>query len=124
MKLVNFLFSVEFNESYEENENENEDFHHTVFSLSPQLNERIQDSSSLYGESHHTSLKRKKPEKGDSIHGSPVLEKSHSVQSDIIQTRPASMVVPSQSEANVSLSPSIGSLNRQVIIYTFISVQK
>ncbi|KAK3102485.1 hypothetical protein FSP39_011699 [Pinctada imbricata] len=63
--------------------------------------------------SHHASVKRKKPDKGDSSAESPIMEKSHSMQGEIIQQRPASMVVPSQSDANVSLSPSIGSLNRQ-----------
>lgn len=93
---------VELNQSFDEDEiNSN-------FFGSP-LHDRILNESY---ESHHASLKRKKPEKNDSVIGSPVIEKSHSMTVDL-QQRPASMVVPTQSEANVSLSPSIGSLNRQ-----------
>jgi len=73
------------------------------------------DSPPGFDLSHHTSLKRKKPaEKGDSVTGSPAMEKSHSVQADMMQQRPASMVVPYQAETSVSISPSIGSLNRPV----------
>ncbi|XP_062580812.1 rho GTPase-activating protein 39-like isoform X5 [Saccostrea cucullata] len=94
---------VELNQSFDEDEiNSN-------FFNSP-IHERILHESY---ESHHASLKRKKPEKNETGIGSPVIEKSHSMTADIIQQRPASMVVPTQSEANVSLSPSIGSLNRQ-----------
>jgi hypothetical protein len=53
------------------------------------------DSPPDFDLSHHTSLKRKKPaEIGDSVTGSPAMEKSHSVQADMMQQRPASMVVP------------------------------
>ncbi|XP_048731374.1 uncharacterized protein LOC125648378 isoform X25 [Ostrea edulis] len=96
---------VELNQSFDEDEINSNFF-------TAQLHERILNESSY--ESHHASLKRKKPEKNDSVIGSPVIEKSHSMTADILQQRPASMVVPTQSEANVSLSPSIGSLNRQV----------
>ena len=41
------------------------------------------------------------------------MERSQSLQADMTH-RPLSMVVPSQSDANMSLSPSISSLNRQV----------
>ncbi|XP_055995933.1 uncharacterized protein LOC125648378 isoform X28 [Ostrea edulis] len=95
---------VELNQSFDEDEINSNFF-------TAQLHERILNESSY--ESHHASLKRKKPEKNDSVIGSPVIEKSHSMTADILQQRPASMVVPTQSEANVSLSPSIGSLNRQ-----------
>ncbi|KAK3583268.1 hypothetical protein CHS0354_011155 [Potamilus streckersoni] len=67
----------------------------------------------LQQESHHTSLKRKKPEKGESIMGSPILEKSQSLQAELAQQRPLSMVVPSPSDASLSISPSTGSLSRQ-----------
>uniref|UniRef100_A0A8W8NRS9 WW domain-containing protein n=1 Tax=Magallana gigas TaxID=29159 RepID=A0A8W8NRS9_MAGGI len=93
---------VELNQSFDEDEI------NSSFFNSP-LHDRILNESY---ESHHASLKRKKPEKNDSVIGSPVIEKSHSMTVDL-QQRPASMVVPTQSEANVSLSPSIGSLNRQ-----------
>ena len=98
-------FPVELNQSFDEDEiNSN-------FFSSP-LHDRILNESY---ESHHASLKRKKPEKDvSSVLGSPVIEKSHSMTADILQ-RPASMVVPTPSETNVSLSPSIGSLNRQVL---------
>lgn len=82
--------------------------------------EDVDDGSNMFNDSppgfdlsHHPSLKRKKPEKGDSVTGSPAMEKSHSMQADMIQQRPASMVVPYQTESNVCISPSIGSLNRQ-----------
>ncbi|XP_061181121.1 rho GTPase-activating protein 39-like isoform X4 [Saccostrea echinata] len=94
---------VELNQSFDEDEINSNFF-------SAPLHERILHESY---ESHHASLKRKKPEKNETGIGSPVIEKSHSMTADIIQQRPASMVVPTQSEANVSLSPSIGSLNRQ-----------
>ncbi|CAG2201744.1 ARHGAP39 [Mytilus edulis] len=97
----------------------------TICMKSVELNqsfEDVEDASNMYSVndsppgfdlSHHTSLKRKKPEKGDSLTGSPAMEKSHSMQADMMQQRPASMVVPYQTETNVSISPSIGSLNRQ-----------
>lgn len=61
-------------------------------------------------ETHHASLRRRKGEKGEA---SPAVERSQSLQADMTH-RPLSMVVPSQSDANMSLSPSISSLNRQV----------
>lgn len=61
-------------------------------------------------ETHHASLRRKKPDKGEA---SPAVERSQSLQADMSH-RPLSMVVPSQSDANMSLSPSTSSLNRQV----------
>ena len=64
-------------------------------------------------DTQHASLKRKKHEKGHDPSGSPGMEKSHSLVVDLSQ-RPLSMVVPSQSEANMSVSTSIGSLSRQV----------
>ncbi|XP_067654660.1 rho GTPase-activating protein 39-like isoform X1 [Haliotis asinina] len=70
----------------------------------------------LQQETHHASLRRKKGapvERGsEPVPVNPALEKSQSLQTDISQ-RPLSMVVASQSEANMSLSPSTGSLNRQ-----------
>ena len=63
-------------------------------------------------ETHHASLRRKKGEKGEA---SPAVERSQSLQADMTH-RPLSMVVPSQSDANMSLSPSISSLNRQVCL--------
>nr|KAG5694187.1 hypothetical protein BaRGS_016033 [Batillaria attramentaria] len=60
-------------------------------------------------ETHHASLRRKKGEKGEA---SPAVERSQSLQADMTH-RPLSMVVPSQSDANMSLSPSTSSLNRQ-----------
>ncbi|XP_069133981.1 rho GTPase-activating protein 39-like isoform X7 [Argopecten irradians] len=106
----NFQPGVELNESYDEDVNSN------VFSSSG-IQERIQQELAL--EMHPASLKRKKnPEMADSSQGSPVIDKGYLVhQPDVIQQRPVSMVVPSQSDANVSLSPSIGSLNRQMFLF-------
>ena len=101
-------FLVELNESYDEDVNSN------MFSSSPTtLHERIQQELEIQ---HHASLKRKKQDKGDTVHGSPVIDKSYNTLSatDLVQQRPASMVVPHQMDSNVSMSPSIGSLNRQV----------
>ncbi|XP_063400615.1 rho GTPase-activating protein 39-like isoform X3 [Mytilus trossulus] len=96
----NFPGEVELNQSFEDVEDAS-----NMYS--------VNDSPPGFDLSHHTSLKRKKPEKGDSLTGSPAMEKSHSMQADMMQQRPASMVVPYQTETNVSISPSIGSLNRQ-----------
>ncbi|XP_052240509.1 rho GTPase-activating protein 39-like isoform X4 [Dreissena polymorpha] len=63
-------------------------------------------------ETQHASLKRKKPEKPEGGRGSPASEKAHSLSMDLSQ-RPLSMVVPSQSESNMPVSSSIGSLSRQ-----------
>jgi hypothetical protein len=99
--LICFYFSVELNKSFEDVEG-------NMYTVN-------NDSPPDFDLSHHTSLKRKKPaEIGDSVTGSPAMEKSHSVQADMMQQRPASMVVPYQAETSVSISPSIGSLNRQV----------
>jgi hypothetical protein len=64
-------------------------------------------------ETQHASLKRKKHEKsGEAVDGSPGSER-HSAQLDLTH-RPLSMVVPSQADANMPVSSSIGSLSRQV----------
>ena len=68
-------------------------------------------------ETQHASLKRKKlPEKPEpmNIHRTPLLEKSQSLQAEIAPQRPLSMVIGSQSEANVIVNPATGSLQRQV----------
>ena len=67
-------------------------------------------------ETQHASLKRKKvPEKPEPmIHRTPMLEKSQSLQAEIASQRPLSMVIASQSEANVIVNPATGSLQRQV----------
>ncbi|XP_053384441.1 rho GTPase-activating protein 39-like isoform X3 [Mercenaria mercenaria] len=63
-------------------------------------------------ETQHASLKRKKHEKGgEATDGSPGSER-HSAQLDMTH-RPLSMVVPSQSDASMPVSSSIGSLSRQ-----------
>ncbi|XP_070199220.1 rho GTPase-activating protein 39-like isoform X2 [Littorina saxatilis] len=62
------------------------------------------------GQAHHASLRRRKGEKGEA---SPAVERSQSLQADMTH-RPLSMVVPSPSDANMSLSPSSSSLNRQL----------
>lgn len=63
-------------------------------------------------ETHHASLRRKG--KGEGV--SPAVERSQSLQADMTH-RPLSMVVPgardSDPNANMSLSPSTSSLNRQ-----------
>lgn len=64
-------------------------------------------------ETQHASLKRKKSEKQEGGQGSPGSEKAHSMNLDLAH-RPLSMVVPSQSEASMPVSSSIGSLSRQV----------
>ncbi|KAL8592052.1 hypothetical protein ACOMHN_032522 [Nucella lapillus] len=61
-------------------------------------------------ETHHASLRRKKG--GDKGEASPAVERSQSLQADMTH-RPLSMVVASPSDANMSLSPSTSSLNRQ-----------
>ena len=84
----------------------------SALSGSPRLQPHsAQTNSSI--DTQHASLKRKKGEKPEPV-ASPVLEKSQSLQTELAQQRPLSMVVASQSEANVSLSPSTGSLHRQV----------
>ncbi|XP_029634196.1 uncharacterized protein LOC115209795 isoform X3 [Octopus sinensis] len=83
----------------------------SALSGSPRLQPHsVQTNSSI--DTQHASLKRKKGEKAEPV-ASPVLEKSQSLQTELAQQRPLSMVVASQSEANVSLSPSTGSLHRQ-----------
>lgn len=84
---------VELNQSFDEDEI------NSSFFNSP-LHDRILNESY---ESHHASLKRKKPEKNDSVIGSPVIEKSHSMTVDL-QQRPASMVVPTSPRPT---SPSV-----------------
>ncbi|KAK6190447.1 hypothetical protein SNE40_002312 [Patella caerulea] len=65
-------------------------------------------------ETQHASLRRKKQNDKPEPSVSPVMEKSQILTAvDISQQRPQSMVVGSQSDANMSLSPSTGSLNRQ-----------
>ncbi|XP_076450484.1 uncharacterized protein LOC143286698 isoform X3 [Babylonia areolata] len=69
------------------------------------------------GETHHASLRRKKGgpggEKGEAGGGpGAAVERSQSLQADMTH-RPLSMVVASPSDANMSLSPSTSSLNRQ-----------
>lgn len=84
----------------------------SALSGSPRLQPHsAQTNSSI--DTQHASLKRKKGEKPEPV-ASPVLEKSQSLQTELAQQRPLSMVVASQSEANVSLSPSTGSLHRQL----------
>ncbi len=46
--------------------------------------------------------------------GIPTLEKSQSLQGELAQQRPQSMLIASQSEANVIVNPQTGSLHRQV----------
>ncbi|XP_041367234.1 rho GTPase-activating protein 39-like [Gigantopelta aegis] len=63
----------------------------------------------------HASLRKKRlPEKHEMpISVSPSLDKNQVLQADLSQQRPQSMVVASQSDANMSMSPSSGSLSRQ-----------
>ena len=49
----------------------------------------------------------------------PLLEKSQSLQGDLVP-RPLSMVIPTQSEANVIVNPQTGSLHRQVILFSWL----
>lgn len=56
-------------------------------------------------ETQHASLRRKKGDKPD---GSPA-ERSQSLQADV-SSRPLSLVIPSQSDVNMAMSPSAGSL--------------
>ena len=48
------------------------------------------------------------------VHRVPTLEKSQSLQGELAQQRPQSMLIASQSEANVIVNPQTGSLHRQV----------
>ena len=64
-------------------------------------------------ETQHASLRRRKGE------GSSPSDRSQSLQVDTggggnVTPRPLSMVVPSQSDANMAMSPSSGSLHRGV----------
>ncbi len=97
-----------------------EDSDSSVFSTpSPTSKNRGISPSLLSMETQHASLKRKKiPEKHPSESGSrtPMLEKSQSLQAEIALQRPLSMVIASQSEANVIVNPATGSLQRQVSV--------
>ncbi|XP_013408982.1 rho GTPase-activating protein 39 isoform X2 [Lingula anatina] len=85
----------------------------SVFSeSSPKQRLRTVGPPQLPMETQHASLKRKKlVEKQEASPMPPVLEKSLSLQAELAQQRPQSMVVASQSEANVA-DPT-GSLQRQ-----------
>ena len=78
----------------------------TPRSLSNQPTQPISIPSGI--ETQHASLRRKKVDKADS---NPA-ERSQSLQPDMMTQRPLSMVVPSQTDANMAMSPSIGSLSR------------
>ena len=91
----------------------------SVFSSTPSPKSRQRgDTSPLMTltETQHASLRRKNILEKQSEHiRSPALEKSQSLQADISSPqRPLSMVIPSQSEANVIVNPVTGSLQRQV----------
>ncbi|BFZ04849.1 hypothetical protein BsWGS_07887 [Bradybaena similaris] len=60
----------------------------------------------------HASLRRKKGDKPDA---SPV-ERSQSLQADVtVTSRPLSLVVPSQTDSNMAISPSTTSLSRGLV---------
>ncbi|XP_064600036.1 rho GTPase-activating protein 39-like isoform X2 [Liolophura sinensis] len=91
----------------------------SVFSTSsPKSHSKPPPPPPLPIETQHASLKRRKPEAYAKVAEpvcTPVLEKSQSLQQDIAQQRPLSMVVASQSEVNMAGSPSTGSLHRQIL---------
>ncbi|KAK2177454.1 hypothetical protein NP493_597g01042 [Ridgeia piscesae] len=72
-------------------------------------------TSLLTNETQHASLKRKKlPEKPEPVTTrQQTLEKSQSLQAELVLHRPLSLVLGSHSEANVIMNPTTGSLHRQ-----------
>ena len=86
----------------------------SVFSTPSPKTKSRNSQSVLLMETQHASLKRKKvPEKKEVVR-TPTLEKSQSLQAELAQSRPLSLVLASQSEANVIINPNTGSLHRQV----------
>jgi hypothetical protein len=103
-----FMFpGMQEQEDYEDSDNS------SVFSTpSPKPRNKAPPPPSLPLDLHHASLRRKRiVEKSESA--TPILEKSVSMQAELAQQRPLSMVVASHSEANM-MSPGTNSLQRPV----------
>ena len=127
IKIFTFLIPLAFmftgfpDQGYEDSDNS------SVFSAdtpSPKQPNAPQPSI-IQMETQHASLRRKKlpKEKPEAITRQTTLEKSQSLQAELASQRPLSMVLASQSEANVIINPATGSLLRQVGVFIRYSIQ-